>query len=494
MQFEDHIKWQKTSDAANELLANQIKKSSRMDEQLCFVDDHFALNNDEPYSRELRRTTTKRHGMQASPTHVIIQADEGVPRQCITIDDDDDDSNDYDDCGDDLKTSGDTLSVSEPEYDFGNVTSDDDTFEKAPDDGCGKNNTVTNIAVEVATENLQDKNHNGGDATRKESLDSNYAKNNNDVTYTSGCNTQDNTTQNLYDDTCTENNNDIFVPSDDKHFIETQGHDDVSNVVTPGNASLVTSDHNRDKNNDDTKPIIKIICYQRETLSVNEQPNPCSDGSPNTVFEHYTNPEVSTSPSTIPEAYTNPSKPQEKNLIRSESDGLVFRKQRQEDEDIFSQPPVNRMHRSFSDFCVRYSFMSKETRDDAAKSHDVISRATSEPDLPELEIDDVIPVNEVFQKPRGDSIDDIICGRAELPTYTGPTWTFAKRVEECVRKILNVKNDIPQAEKLICADLCTILFELLNHGLKKKFLGISLFSIGSNVWGICQIVSKVKDF
>ena len=137
--------------------------------------------------------------------------------------------------------------------------------------------------------------------------------------------------------------------------------------------------------------------------------------------------------------------------------------------------------------------MSKETRDDAVKSHD-ISRATSEPDLPELEIDDVIPVNEVFQKPRSDSIDDVICGRAELPTYTGPTWTFAKRVEECVRKILNVKNDIPQVEKLICADLCTILFELLNHGLKKKFLGISLFSIGSNVWDICQAVSKVKDF
>jgi hypothetical protein len=116
----------------------------------------------------------------------------------------------------------------------------------------------------------------------------------------------------------------------------------------------------------------------------------------------------------------------------------------------------------------------------------------SEPDL--LEKNDVLRVDEVFQpnESSGGSDDEEIYRPSELSTFTGPTWTFAKRVEECVRKILNVKNDITQVEKLIREDLCKVLFELLDHGLKKRFWAVSLLSIGSNVWDICQTVSKVN--
>jgi hypothetical protein len=117
----------------------------------------------------------------------------------------------------------------------------------------------------------------------------------------------------------------------------------------------------------------------------------------------------------------------------------------------------------------------------------------SVPDL--LEKDDDLRVPDVF--PRKDSSDysedDVICRPSEIASLTGPTWTFAKRVEECVRKILNVKDDIPQVEKLISEDLCKVLYELLDDGLKKNFLRISFFSIGSNVWDICQTVCKVKN-
>ena len=226
--------------------------------------------------------------------------------------------------------------------------------------------------------------------------------------------------------------------------------------------------------------------------------DPNSEHNPDSIPGHKTNPEPIpshiTNPDPISDLTTNHtalSKPREKDLMRSQSDGMVFRKQRCEDITL-SQPPVKRtrMRRSLSDLNVRYLFTSSETRDSEAKS-----RAMSEPHM--LEKDDVLRVDEVFPPSKelsGSWDDEEICKQPELSTFTGPTWTFAKKVEECVRKILNVKNDIPQVEKLIYEDLCKILLELLNQGLKKNFWAVSLFSIGPNVWDICQTVSKVENF
>jgi hypothetical protein len=557
LQFEEHHRRKKASDIANELLAGQIRKSSRMDEELCFVDDHFALNNDESRSHEMSYTTVADPRV-VQARHDIVQGDEGYglpkSREYITEVGGDDGGG-----GDDLNTCAvtDTLSVSTcsepnvthelpPGYDVVSVTSDEHAATKSPDDGCPINSTD-----EVTTKNLQDRNDNDSDAMRRDSLDSNYSKN------TSDCigiqNNQDVRNQSLSDGACTKNNNDVSLSFDHKHDVtETTEHDDVIDMVSPRddgvlNTNLVTSDNSCAINNNDVTntsyvaenkddimgekssndQLVKsrnddtnILFLDQENSSSTTQPNADQsgvsrpsdskslnpDGSPNSSPNLGSNLSHNTIPDTNPDPKTNldlnptkPSNPSQKNLMHSQSDGLVFRKQRQEEENSSHTSSHRSRLRSLSDLNVRYSFTSNETRDSSTKLHDAQvttrgARAMSEPDL--LEKDDVLRVCHVF--PRKDSSDysedDVICRPTEIASLTGPTWTFAKRVEECVRKILNVKDDIPQVEKLISEDLCKVLYELLDDGLKKNFLRISFFSIGSNVWDICQTVCKVKNF
>ena len=582
MQFEEHHRRKKASDIANELLAGQIRKSSRMDEELCFVDDHFALNNDESRSHEMSYTTVADpRGIQARRD--VVQGEEGYglpkSREYITEvggnnvcnNGGDNSCNDGGggaaDGGDDLKTCADTdtLSVSTcsepnvahqlpPGYDVVSVTSDEHAATKSPDDGCPKNSTdVITIADEVTTKNLQDRNDNDGDAMRRDSLDSNYSKNNNDVTNTSDCigiqNNQDVSNQSLSDGACTKNNNDVSLSCDHKDDVtETIEHDDMVSPRDDGvlDTNLVTSDNSCTINNDDVTntsdgaekkddimgekssndQLVKsnnddtnILFLDQENSSSPTQPNadqtgvsrpsdciPVNpDGSPNSSPNLGSILSPNTIPDTNPDPKTNlnptkPSNPSQKNLMHSQSDGLVFRKQRQDEENSSHTSSHRSRLRSLSDLNVRYSFTSNETRDSSTKSRDAQvttrdARAMSEPDMLEKD-DDVLLVIDVFPRKYSSdySEDDVICRPSEIASFTGPTWTFAKRVEECVRKILNVKDDIPQVEKLISEDLCKVLYELLDDGLKKNFLRISLFSIGSNVWDICQTVCKVKNF
>jgi hypothetical protein len=413
----------------NEILANRIRKSSRKDEELCFVDDHFELDNGEAHSVGFKRTTTEPRGTQALPIH---GTDDG---ECNISD-----IGGRDD-GDDVKTRGDKLSVftcSEmPDCDLISPTTDVEDLTKSPDDNCSKNSDdVINTTSEVAPVDTTSPDSTPNHATDPDPIH----KTNSDSSYTTFANHSAN----------------------------------VDHEAGPGSIPDPTYH----------KP------SQPKTDPTDHKPNSdhISDNKTNSnpIFNHKASP--------VPNHTTNQSASFEergKNLIHSQSDGLVFQKQRHEDI-ASSHPPINRtgMRRSLSDLNVRYSFTSSKTRDSVAKTRD--SRAMSEPDL--LEKNDVLRVDEVFQpnESSGGSDDEEIYRPSELSTFTGPTWTFAKRVEECVRKILNVKNDITQVEKLIREDLCRVLFELLDHGLKKKFWAVSLLSIGSNVWDICQTVSKVN--
>lgn len=251
-----------------------------------------------------------------------------------------------------------------------------------------------------------------------------------------------------------------------------------------------------------------VFCMSNNGNNLNAPPSPSS--LPNDIFHSDGNPSatsnfrVNCTPNSVVSAKISPTKsakPLDKQLNHSLSDCMVSCKPLQEFNNNLDLRNLNRvgMRRSLSDMNICYSFTNCEACDTSDKSREtkVVScndRVMSEPNLLE-EDEDVLRVDDVFSRKESsdDSDDDFFCRHADLHTFTGPTWTFAKRVEDSVRKILSVKNDISQVDKLISADLCTVLYEFISHGLKKNLFGISAFSLGSNVWVVCESVSKVSN-
>lgn len=524
-----------------------------MDDELCFFDDHFAMNNDETYSYQWQPTAQVPHGMQHPRKLNRVQSEEKneLPKPCQYNDNnfgikinngDDSDGDGGGDDGDVHWSSSDTHSSTclKPNVaqkfpsDVVNTIGDGDMPTELPDDNDAKINadvhgtipgnslaevldkstnedtnihfsvhkntsseSVANQAVVSCPSDGKPPSNTNHDATNTDHdvTNTNHGITNNDV-----INTNQDVTGTSYDVIKTNHNftSINYDATETKHDVTNINHD-----VTNTNRDITNDDiTNRDTNNNSDG---------NSDTSNNSRTNPITNANPET---NPTQTNLNTSPGVITKHvnFTTNSNRQssnleEKTLTHSRSDGLVFQKQRVHEnyKNQFNPQPVKHlgMRRSLSDLNIRYSYTSMETRDRQTIPPDMRAMSESSP-YPNairamsesciIDEGEDAHVDDVYwpAPPESSDSSEDECPVNPLSTFTGPTWTFAKRVEECVRNILSVKTDIPKVEKLISEDLCKILYELLDHGLKKNFLGISLFSVGSNVWSICQTVSKVK--
>ena len=513
------MKRKKTSQSVGDHLVDKIKKTSRVDEELCFVDDHFALNNEESrisassYPREMQ---VQRHLIRLdlpkpcegndndeSDTDKTSHGNDGREDGDDNDDDDNDDSDGDEGDGDDnngnsfkdnddasiasiSSSSGENIEQKAPSG-LVNITTDNNVILESSDRKYPSNNAnVLNISTE---ENVSDNDE------KTMHQDENFTKNNNDTKVTSHpCSDADTTgTKN--------NNDDIVLPGDDHVINISRDSGKMASYAINNNEEKEDGVENNNKVDDQTflnhenSSSTEVIADEKDV----KYPRSNSNDFPNSkgISDSFPDPKAN-------DQANFTFKINNKRLTHSESDGFVFQTQR--DKFLYSDDhsPKSRigMRRSLSDLNVRYSFTIGETRDNPAESHDtqLVSRDTramsdplilDEKDDDDVRVEDLYPVTLEITSSFESSEDNSI---SDLSTFTGPTWTFAKRVEECVRKILTVKSHRKQVEKIISEDLCKVLYKLLEHGLKKNFLGISLFSIGSNVWSICQIVCEVMNY
>ena len=406
-----------------------------MDDELCFFDDHFAVNNDETRSNKLQRTSPLRYGTKRPPKNSDNHFDNN------------DSNGDNGSSADHLTSSdrGDHSSTClEPNVAqklspvLVSATGNDNVSTKLPDNDNAKNNAdvIDTGEMRMPYQNWSDdeiicEGSSAGESVRTNNGDASIH--------------------------LEDHENTPSVPVNDHPIVSCPSQD------KPRNSSHINLDPSSSTNNDDVSSTKHDVTKQDVTDTEHGLTN-TSRNSTNTKHDV---------------TDTNP-----RNLNHSISEGLVFQEQREH------HPPVRHvgMRRSLSDLNIRYSFTSIETRDDEAASRG--KRASSVSCVNE---DEVVQVNFLYRPtPEISDHSDDDCPANPLSTFTGPTGTFAKRLQDCVTKILAAKTDAQAVDKLISEDLSKILYELLDHGLKKNFLGISLLSAGSNVWSICQTVCKVN--
>ena len=415
-----------------------------MDDELCFFDDHFAVNNDETRSNKLQRTSPLRYGTKRPPKNS---------------------DNDFDskDSNGDNGSSADHLTPANVAQklspDLVSATGNDNVSTKLPDNDNAKNNAdvIDTDEVRMPYQNWSDDEINGEGSSADESL----RTNNEDASI------------HLED-----HENTPSVPVNDHPIVSGPSQD------KPCNSSHINLDPSTSTNNDDVSSTKDDVTKQDVTDTKHGLTN-TSRNSTNTsrnstnTSRNSTNTSRNSTNAKHDVIDTNP-----RNLTHSISEGLVFQEQRKH------HLPVRHlgMRRSLSDLNIRYSSTSIKTRDAEAASRGI--RASSVSCINE---DEVVQVKCLYRPtPEISDHSDDDCPANPLSTFTGPTGTFAKRVQDCVTKILTAKTDAQAVDKLISEDLSKILYELLDHGLKKNFLGISLLSAGTNVWSICQTVCKVN--
>ncbi|XP_046857030.1 uncharacterized protein LOC124450418 [Xenia sp. Carnegie-2017] len=482
-EFEKHRQRQKATQAAKECLSEQIKLSSNVDKELCFVEDHFAASDCRPsrrtavekYSRAkiLPKTSSFANDNVGSSVSSIpcetanarenkniiydLKEEEKTPNTFTS------DAQYIDNSCDEIAHASNNgkLVVSEPNVhkSCSNISNDSEEKRNCLDDKssnviatrCGSESTIQSSEHDLKDEDNEDRtcdvtNHNvTSDVAPPPTIDETSFK---------SCDLKD---ENNEDRTCDVTNHDVtsdVAPTSDETVICKNYMN--CNVNKNEESSFLDDGSTTDINND------RISRKAESSINI-----PCSATScagSRDLLGHRVERSVSVQPVL-----------KDQGLLRDETLGLQ-----------------RGMRRCVSDLNVRYSYTCAancaDSIDDNTASS-IGSKVMSESDL--VDIDDVLRVTDIHLPKVCD--EEVIFAIPECDKFTGPTWTFSKRVEKCVRKILDVKLDYSKVETLIADELCLILYELMEHGLKKTIFGLSLFSIGANVWVVCQTVCKVSN-
>ncbi|XP_046857032.1 uncharacterized protein LOC124450420 isoform X2 [Xenia sp. Carnegie-2017] len=443
-EFEKHRQRQKATQAAKECLSEQIKLSSNVDKELCFVEDHFAASDCRPSRRTAVEKYSRAKILPKTSSFANDNVGSSVPCE--------------------------TANARENK----NIIYDLKEEEKTP-------NTFTSDAqyIDNSCDEIAHASNNGKLVVSEPNVHKSCSNISNDSEEKRNC--LDDKSSNVIATRC---GSESTIQSSE-HDLKDEDNEDRTCDVTNHD---VTSDIAPPPTSDET-----VICknYVNCNVNRNEESSFLDDGSTTDIYNDRISRKAESSIN-IPCSATSCAG--SRDLLGHRVERSVSVQPVLKDQGLLRDETLGvqrGMRRCISDLNVRYSYTCAancaDSIDDNTASS-IGSKVMSESDL--VDKDDVLRVTDIHLPKVCD--EEVIFAIPECDKFTGPTWTFSKRVEKCVRKILDVKLDYSKVETLIADELCLILYELMEHGLKKTIFGLSLFSIGANVWVVCQTVCKVK--